>query len=1121
MADNMDENIKKAKIYADSLDAIQKKIEKQGETFSFIAEEMGVAFAGFHKQVEKTNAQLREEEKLLNQTKNQTRSLQKSAGDVAAEMLGISGIISKAADEQAIFSKMVMNTDFSSYEDMSQVQERINKLNSQTIELNKEEKEELTKLQGLRNQFFDEKREANEEFEKAIQKEIDDNEALRDVLKNQGVDLENQEDILRAINKLKSEGKSWTDAIAVSDKVTAEQRGIASNWSDKIVDSQREEARMAEITNNKYTDRTTLFEKLQGFAEKNASIIRKGLWSGMKQYDQAISDAGKNFGFVNMKSMETSVNMAQLGQSAARFNVDMKDAIGMMGDLGDELATIDQNYLANSVDHFMAIEKATGISSKEITTIAGEMMRAGQSAEDVEQFMEGSNKVAKMFGVNTKKVLQGVSRNIDKMRQMGFTGGEESLTRMVATAERLRMNVDEIFDVAAKARNIEGAMNMAADLQLAGGSFANIDPMSLLSAARKGPEELQKILTQMGDDIGSFNEDGEFKFDPVDVDRLQIVADATGQSLDSIQKMIQKNAEDAKKMDLLPSLEFGEVLGPDGKPMDQEALEAMMADSINMDGTIKEGSLLDEGGIDSLSELTGDQATMLMQKKIDDQKSLDEQAEANQSFQDSITAFKDAIMNMFIVFEPFIKALTDFAQMLNSNPILKFVGAAIVGFVAFGPKLLKGFSAMRDGARTISDSFKGMKEGKGVFGKIKGAFSGSQEDKLKGADSKDDTPGKSGGGLQSLSEGLKAMGGKGVLKGIGNTALAGPALLLMLPAMPTLLLMAGIGAMGKLVEMGFSSVARGISAMGNAKGLLKGALAMLIIGAAMIPFAFALSMMASVEWSAIGMMVVGIVALAGVTALIGFIAPLILMGSLALAAASVGLLLFGAAVLVFAQGAAAMQGMDFSWLGSLGWNLLVAAPGLLLGGLALLAAVPGLILGSIGLMQFAVVAQMISTMDWGSFAAMGDALLAVVPGLLGFSLAGLMFANPITLLGMIMMMGTLSGLAMIMTPLSTALLAGADGLDRFASGLEKLQEAANNLDFERLEALKDLSMGMAVAGAGTGALGDAIDKIAEAIGKLSGGGGGGGGGTQKIEVNLKLNGRDLQSIIIDDTEIVT
>ena len=260
----------------------------------------------------------------------------------------------------------------------------------------------------------------------------------------------------------------------------------------------------------------------------------------MLKYDQVVSDAGKNFGFIGMKTMEASIDMAILGDKAARFGMSVEETTAMMGSLGDKLGTIDRKYLTNAVGHFVAIEKATGASMEEITTIGSEMMMVGKSAEQVESYFEGANKTAKMLGVNTKKVLQGVARNIDKMRQMGFQGGEESLTRMVATADRLRMNVDEIFDVAKKARSIEGAMDMAAELQLAGGSFANIDPMSLLAAARKGPKELQKILTQMGGDIGRFNDDGEFEIDAIDADRMQMVADATGQSVDSISKMIQK-----------------------------------------------------------------------------------------------------------------------------------------------------------------------------------------------------------------------------------------------------------------------------------------------------------------------------------------------------------------------------------------------------------------------------------------------------------------------------------------------------------------------------------------------------------------------------------------------------
>jgi hypothetical protein len=54
-------------------------------------------------------------------------------------------------------------------------------------------------------------------------------------------------------------------------------------------------------------------------------------------------------------------------------------------------------------------------------------------------------------------------------------------------------------------------------------------------------------------------------------------------------------------------------------------------------------------------------------------------------------------------------------------------------------------------------------------------------------------------------------------------------------------------------------------------------------------------------------------------------------------------------------------------------------------------------------------------------------------------------------------------------------------------------------------------------------MGTELGKIAEAIVKLTGGKGGNGkgGGTQKIQVNLKLNGRDLQEILVNDTEIIS
>ena len=1120
-------------MHADSIEAVNKKLENNNKAAQNIAKEMGIAYGGFIKQVEKSNEQKREEIRLMNRANLSLQEQKKSAGDTAIEMLKIGDIIKKNTTIQDSFNRVASDVDLGSIRDFEGIQSRIVELSKESAKLSDEGKKELELLKHIKKEIQDDNRLANEDIEESILRQVDKGGLLAEVLKNQGVDLSNSRDIMQAINNIQKDGKLTMDMIAISDKASVDTKNEALKISNSIIDSERELARISEIQSNKMRDQITLQEKMIGLLENNANTVRTGIISAMRDYDQSISDAGRDFGFVLDNTAGTAIQMASLNMEAARFGMSTKDTLQMMGDLGEELATIDQKHLASSVKHFVAIEKATGASSKEITTIAGEMMRAGKSAEDVENYFDKANRTAKMLGVNTKKVFQGVARNIDKMRQMGFQGGEESLTKMVATADRLRMNVDEIFDVAKKARTIEGAMDMAAELQLAGGSFANIDPMSLLAAARKGPKELQKILTQMGGDIGRFNDSGEFEFDAIDADRMQMVADATGQSVDSLSKMIQKNAEDNKKVDFLG---LSSSIGDDERnflsdmtKMKKDGTGIEMSDELSK---LAKGAGISLDGVDSLADLNQDQIQQLMEAKEADISNLENQAEQNQSFMESIEALKSSIMNIFTLFEPFIKILTSVVQFFNGSTFGKLVFA--LGALAFvvGPRLIGSFGKFREGVSALSNSFKGMKDGKGVVGKIKGAFSGAKPDAsgLKGEGSKDMAPKgkKGGGGMQDLAKGLAKMGGKGVLKGIGNLALAVPVLAVMLAAIPTLLAMGVVGLIGKQVEFGFRSVARGVSAMGNAKGLLKGALAMVVVGASLIPFAFALTMMADVSWKSVGvafvMLLGAIVSLIAVGALLSTpLGAFLLVGALMLVAVGVALVAFSTSLLIFSQASAAMQGMEFSWLGDLGWNLLKAAPGLLLGGIALAVATPGLLVGSIGLMAISLAAKAMSSVDWNAFSQIGPALSSIVPGLLGFSLAGLMFVNPVTLLGMLLMISNLSVLTSIMVPLSKNLNTGADGLDRFADGLSKLQAAANSLDLSKLESLKGLSTSMAVAGSGGSMIGEQIDKIAEAITKLSNskGGEGKGGGTQKIQVDLKLNGRDLQSIIVDDTQIVS
>jgi hypothetical protein len=222
----------------------------------------------------------------------------------------------------------------------------------------------------------------------------------------------------------------------------------------------------------------------------------------------------------------------------------------------------------------------------------------------------------------------------------------------------------------------------------------------------------------------------------------------------------------------------------------------------------------------------------------------------------------------------------------------------------------------------------------------------------------------SGGGLKSLAEGLREMGDGKVLAGVGVVALAGPAFVMALPAIPFLLFMgkiklkaleenftglssglqsmsqAAVGALvmmlvgpalalgllalpfllfmsipglGPIISTNFTALAAGLAAFGNpatALFVLIGIGLMAALGVAMIPFAFALSLLTPLL-EAFGTIVVNV--MSAIPPIIGAIAdgfvtmftaisPENVLGMMmlgpALLSASVGMIAFSAALAV-------------------------------------------------------------------------------------------------------------------------------------------------------------------------------------------------------------------------------
>ena len=95
MAENMDDNIKKAQAYRDSLDAINKTLENQSSRVGTLASEMGIAFGAWQSQTKKTQEDRLKEIKLLNDATKSVQGQKAAISEAFNNALKLDGAFKK------------------------------------------------------------------------------------------------------------------------------------------------------------------------------------------------------------------------------------------------------------------------------------------------------------------------------------------------------------------------------------------------------------------------------------------------------------------------------------------------------------------------------------------------------------------------------------------------------------------------------------------------------------------------------------------------------------------------------------------------------------------------------------------------------------------------------------------------------------------------------------------------------------------------------------------------------------------------------------------------------------------------------------------------------------------
>ena len=290
-------------------------------------------------------------------------------------------------------------------------------------------------------------------------------------------------------------------------------------------------------------------------------FMPKSILPKLYDFDQILNDSQKEFGLAmdaNKGRFSTLIGQTQI------FGMGAKENAEFMGKLGENLRTTNFDVLGGAAKDMAAIGQATGLSVDEMSQLGTQMMFYGRTSKEVAKFTEQTMQMAQKYGLNSKKVLQEITKALPNARSLGWQGGEKALRDMVLQAQKLGQNIDDLTASAKKLRTLEGSIEASADLALVG---VNTNAIQMLAAARRGGKEFSSFVADLTKGIGQIKKDGSVQFDPVDIDRLQVISDSIGIPLEKLQDQVALTAQRNAKVNLFPSSMFKGL-----KPEEQEFL---------------------------------------------------------------------------------------------------------------------------------------------------------------------------------------------------------------------------------------------------------------------------------------------------------------------------------------------------------------------------------------------------------------------------------------------------------------------------------------------------------------------------------------------------------------------
>lgn len=521
-------------------------------------------------------------------------------------------------------------------------------------------------IEEIRREYEKIKREVEDTIE-GLEQELD----VFDSIFNKSKQLNIQQQILNQKKRLQIEQENLISA------GLGEQFGL----QEKIVKETKEQLKTDTMI---VSEQAKILEKTRQIsASLNKTVgLQSQFFNFLMKSDKALKDITAEFGLTGGRAVMFRENIEGAASAAARLGLRIDDLTTLQRVFGDEVGST-KALTESMINDVGDIAKATNLGVEAAASLAGKFELLGVNANATADYVTQTVDLTNQLGVSATKTLRNVERNFSRLQLFYFKDGVAGITEMAAQSERLKADINETLNSMQKARTLEGSINMAANLQVLGGGFAELDPFEILFASRNDPQRFQKMISEMTNGIAMMQETAngfQFTISALDADRLRIAAETLGISEEDLRARTLKQAALNKATQ--------EMFNLNVSPEDKEMISNMAY--LNE----KTGAMmikLPSGQIKTLKDLTTGDVKGL---RVSDA-NLKEMAKQRQTFEER---FSNTIYEFQLAFLPILKGIT---RVIDTVAPIVEKGTAFVD-KALGGNMLAGLGAFYGGALLLS-----------------------------------------------------------------------------------------------------------------------------------------------------------------------------------------------------------------------------------------------------------------------------------------------------------------------------------------------------------------------------------------------------------------------------------